>query len=57
MDEYFYQKYQNSKQLRFINGMVVVPVAYCKTCNPMCHSPTVNLKCYTKVVTGVANKI
>jgi hypothetical protein len=42
MDEYFYQKYQNSKQLRFINGMVVVPVAYCKTCNPMCHSPTVN---------------
>ena len=42
MDEYFYQKYQKSKQLRFVNGMVVVPVAYCKTCNPMCHSPTVN---------------
>ena len=42
MDEYFYQKYQKSKQLRFINGMVVVPVAYCKTCHPMCHSPTVN---------------
>lgn len=42
MDEYFYQKYQSSKQLRFVNGMVIVPVAYCRTCNPMCHSPTVN---------------
>ena len=42
MDEYFYQKYQKSKQLRFIDGMIVVPVAYCKTCNPMCHSPTIN---------------
>ena len=42
MDEYFYQRYQKSKQLCFVNGMVVVSVAYCKTCNPMCHSSTVN---------------
>lgn len=42
MDEYFYLKYQNSKQVRFLNGMIIVPVAYCRTSNPMCHSPTVN---------------
>lgn len=31
MDEYFYQKYGESKQVRYINGMIVVPVAYCRT--------------------------
>ena len=35
MDEYFYQKYGESKQVRYINGMIVVPVAYCRTQNPM----------------------
>ena len=42
MDEYFFQKYGKSKQVRYINGMIVVPVAYCHTANPMCHSPSVN---------------
>lgn len=35
MDEYFYQKYGESKQVRYINGMIVIPVAYCRTQNPM----------------------
>ncbi len=42
MDEYFYQKYGESKQVRYINGMIVVPVAYCKTQNPMFHRFGVN---------------
>ena len=42
MDEYFFQRYGKSKQVRYINGMIVVPVAYCRMVNPMCHSPTVN---------------
>lgn len=42
MDEYFYQKYKESKAIRYINGMIIVPVAFCKTKPPMCHSPTVN---------------
>ena len=42
MDEYFFQMYGKSKQVRYINGMIVVPVAYCHTTNPMCHSPSVN---------------
>lgn len=42
MDEYFYQKYGESKQVRYINGMIVVPVAYCRTQNPMFHRADVN---------------
>jgi len=42
MDEYFFQKYGKSKQVRYINGMIVVPIAYCRMAIPMCHSPTVN---------------
>lgn len=42
MDEFFYECYKDSKQVRFINGLIIVPVAYCKTKNPMCHSPSVN---------------
>lgn len=42
MDEYFYQKYGESKQVRYINGMIVVPVAYCKMQNPMFHRQEVN---------------
>ena len=42
MDEYFYLKYKDSKQIRFLNGMIMVPVAYCRTRHPMCHSPSVN---------------
>ena len=34
--------YKDSKQVRFINGLIIVPVAYCKTKNPMCHNPNVN---------------
>ena len=42
MDEYFYEKYKDSKQVRYINGMIIVPVAYARHKNPMCHSPSVN---------------
>ena len=42
MDKYFHQKYKDSKAIRYINGMIIVPVAYCKTKPPMCHSPTIN---------------
>lgn len=42
MDEFFYMSYKDSKQVRFINGLIIVPVAYCKTKNPMCHNPNVN---------------
>lgn len=42
MDEFFYMSYKDSAQIRFINGLVIVPIAYCKTKNPMCHSPKVN---------------
>lgn len=42
MDEYFYQKYGESEQVRYINGMIVVPVAYCRLQNPMFHRAEVN---------------
>lgn len=42
MDEYFYQKYGESKQVRYINGMIVVPVAYCRTQNPMFYRVDIN---------------
>ncbi|HGV4095209.1 TPA: group II intron reverse transcriptase/maturase [Streptococcus pyogenes] len=42
MDEYFYQKYGESEQVRYINGMIVVPVAYCRTQNPMFHRSEIN---------------
>ena len=42
MDEYYYLKYGKSKQVRYINGMIVVPVAYCRTQNPMFHRAEVN---------------
>lgn len=42
MDEFFYQRYRSSKQLRYANGFVVAPIAYCKTRFPMCFRPNVN---------------
>lgn len=42
MDKYFYEKYKDSKAIRYINGMIIVPVAYCRTKPPMCYSPSVN---------------
>jgi hypothetical protein len=42
MDEYFYQRYGESKQVRYINGMIVVPVAYCRTQNPMFFQVDIN---------------
>ncbi|MBQ6624170.1 MAG: group II intron reverse transcriptase/maturase [Mogibacterium sp.] len=42
MDEYFFQKYKDSAAVRYINGMIIVPVGYCRTKPPMCHSPGVN---------------
>lgn len=42
MDEYFFQKYGDSEQVRYINGMIVVPVAYCRLQNPMFHRAEVN---------------
>ena len=42
MDEYFYGTCKESKQVRYINGMIIVPVAYVRHKNPMCHSPAVN---------------
>ena len=42
MDEYFWEQYKESAQVRFINGMIIVPVAYCKHKNPMCFRPAIN---------------
>ena len=42
MDEYFYQRYGESEQVRYINGMIVVPVSYCRTQNPMFHRGEIN---------------
>lgn len=42
MDEYFYEKYKDSAQVRYINRMIIVPVAYARHKSPMCHSPSVN---------------
>jgi group II intron reverse transcriptase/maturase len=42
MDEFFYQRYRASKQLRYANGIVVAPIAYCRTRPPMCFRPSVN---------------
>ena len=42
MDEYFFQKYKDSAAVRYINGMIIVPVGYCRTKPPMCHRPGVN---------------
>lgn len=42
MDEFFYDRYKDSKQLRYLNGMVVVPIAYCKMQIPLCFSSRVN---------------
>lgn len=35
ISKYIKETYGNSKQLRFINGMALVPVGYCKHKNPM----------------------
>lgn len=42
MDEYFYQKYGTSKQLRYVNDFIVVPVAYCRTQNPLFFKMEIN---------------
>ncbi len=42
MDEYFYERYKDSAQVRYINKMIIAPVAYASHKNPMCHSPSVN---------------
>ena len=42
MDEYFFQKYKDSAAVRYINGMIIVPVGYCRTKPPMCHRPGIN---------------
>ena len=42
MDEYFFQKYKDSAAVRYINGMIIVPVGHCRTKPPMCHRPGVN---------------
>ena len=42
MDTYFFEKYKKSKQLRYINDLVIVPVAYCRFEIPLCHSPDIN---------------
>ena len=42
MDEYFFREYGASKQVRYINGMIVVPIAYCRTKPPMFHRVDVN---------------
>ena len=42
MDEYFFQKYKDSAAVRYINGMIIVPIGYCRTKPPMCHRLCVN---------------
>lgn len=42
MDEFFYSRYKDSAQVRYINDMIIVPVSYARHKNPMCHSPDVN---------------
>ena len=42
MDEYFFQKYKDSAAVRYINGMIIVPVGYCRTKPPMCYRPGIN---------------
>lgn len=42
MDEYFFQKYKDSAAVRYINGMIIVPIGYCRTKPPICFSPRVN---------------
>lgn len=42
LDLFIYEKYRNSKQIRYINHFILAPIAYCKTRNPMCHRASVN---------------
>jgi group II intron reverse transcriptase/maturase len=42
MDMFVYEKYRKSKQVWYINGFVLAPVAYCRHRNPMCHRSSVN---------------
>lgn len=41
-DAYILRKYGKSKQVRYINGFIIAPVAYCKHKSPMCHRPSIN---------------
>lgn len=40
--KYIMDEYGNSKQLRYINGMAIIPVGYCKHKNPMYKRKSVN---------------
>lgn len=40
--QYIKDDYGNSKQLRFINGMAIIPIGYCKHKNPMYKKKSVN---------------
>jgi len=42
MDEFIYQKYSKSKQVRYVNDYIVAPIAYCKTSNPLFFRPSIN---------------
>ena len=42
MDEYFFQKYKDSAAIRYINGMIIVPIGYCRTKPPLCYRPCMN---------------
>ena len=41
-DAYIFRKYGKSKQVRYINGFIIAPIAYCKHKSPMCHRPSIN---------------
>jgi len=42
MDLFFYDKYKKSKQVWYINGFILAPVAYCRHKSPMCHRSGIN---------------
>ena len=42
MDLFIYNKYKKSKQIRYINGYILAPIAYCRYRSPMCHRTSVN---------------
>jgi group II intron reverse transcriptase maturase len=42
MDLFIYEKYKKSKQIWYINGYILAPVAYCRHRNPMCHRSSIN---------------
>ena len=42
LDQFIYEKYKRSMQIRYLNNFILAPIAYCRTRNPMCHRVSVN---------------